>query len=94
MIWATKVFESEGWYEVQDTFEEQFAKLGAPSSMMLLMTAPEPLKRQLWMTLPSEIMLPFYPGFELVTGPLPIDPGLLVGNVAEFRRMFRTDGEV
>lgn len=60
---------------------------------MLVVTIPEPLESQLGISLPSELMLPFYPGFEQVTGPLPVAPRLLVGNVAEFRRLFCT-GEV
>ena len=92
MMWATRVYGTEDWSDIRDTVEEQFSKLGAPRSMMLVLTSPEPGRWQLWMSLPSELMLPFYPGFEQVTAPLPSEPRLLVGNVAEFRRLFGIDG--
>jgi hypothetical protein len=86
MIWATRQFDADAWDEVRETFELHFDMLDQPDDMLLALTVPEPGRHEIWAGLPSDAVLQFYTGFERCEGGVPANSGLLVGNVAAFRR--------
>ena len=49
MIWATRTFSENGWYHVQDQFEEQYDAAGEPAGMMLVcVDTPDFKARTIW----------------------------------------------
>jgi hypothetical protein len=89
MFWASRVFPADGWFEVQDQFEDQWERVGEPADMMLVY-ADEPRHNvRVCVGLPSRAMLSAYAGFkEIAPADLPRPMSLLMGSEDEFRRLF------
>lgn len=60
MFWASRVYPTDGWFEVQDQFENQWDRAGEPSDMMLVY-AEEPGDRdRVCVGLPDRALLSQY----------------------------------
>ena len=55
MFWATRTFPSDSWFEVQDQFEEQWAKAGEPADMMLIYTDTPDFQMRVFVGLPDPL---------------------------------------
>jgi hypothetical protein len=58
MIWATRTFSENGWYHVQDQFEEQYDAAGEPIGMMLVCVDTPDFKTRIYVGLPDPSLLP------------------------------------
>jgi hypothetical protein len=91
MIWVKRTFPREGWYHVQDRFEEQFGARGEPQDMMLLFADRSDYQTDIFVGLPDESLLSRYEGFQpIAEGDLPGRVRLLWGDENEFNRRFRS----
>ena len=63
MIWATRIFPQNGWYHVQDQFEEQYDAAGEPEGMMLVCVDTPDFKTRIFVGLPDPSLLASYDGF-------------------------------
>ena len=90
MIWATRTFSENGWYHVQDQFEEQYDAAGEPIGMMLVCVDTPDFKTRIYIGLPEPSLLASYDGFTLVAeSDLPRYGHLLFGNETAFEARFR-----
>ena len=64
MIWVRRTFAREGWYHVQDRFEEQFGARGDPKDMMLLFADRPDYQTDIFVGLPDESLLSNYQGIQ------------------------------
>jgi hypothetical protein len=80
MIWARRVIAPAEWNEVQDQFENLFAKLGCPGQMMLVAaSSTNPLI--LFASLPDAGLLHAFADSECIGhGELPSEALLLAGH--------------
>ena len=91
MIWVRRTFAREGWYHVQDRFEEQFGARGEPKDMMLLFADRPDYQTDIFVGLPDESLLSNYEGFQpIAEADLPRRVRLLWGDEHEFNRRFRS----
>jgi hypothetical protein len=89
MFWATRTFPSDSWFEVQDQFEEQWAKAGEPADMMLIYTDTPDFQMRVFVGLPDPTLAITYPGFQDIGHfDLPKRPKLLMGQPTEFSAQF------
>jgi hypothetical protein len=89
MLWASRTFAPDGWYEAQDRFEEQWTEAGEPADMMLVYTETPNFQTRVLIGAPDPSLFAAHPGFELVREPdLPKRPKLLMGDADAFRRQF------
>jgi hypothetical protein len=89
VIWATKTFAPDGWFGVQDLFEEQWDLLENPREMMLVLVDTPDRRTNIYVGLPDAALLPDYAGFRVIKrDELPAAAGLLMGVPDEFERHF------
>ena len=90
MLWASRTFAPDGWYEAQDRFEEQWSEAGEPGDMMLVYAETPDFQTQVLIGLPTAELMAAHPGFQLIDeADLPKRPKLLMGDADEFRRQFQ-----
>ena len=89
MFWATRTFSKDGWYYVQDQFEEEFeAAEGPPDTMLVYVELPD-FRMQLFVGMPEPHLLELYSGFERCSRPAASNrPKLLMGDPARFDELF------
>jgi hypothetical protein len=90
MIWATRTFTENGWYHVQDQFEEQYDAAGEPAGMMLVCVDTPDFKTRIYRGVPDPSLLASYDGLTPVAeSELPRSGHLLFGSEAAFEAYFR-----
>jgi hypothetical protein len=93
MFWATRVLPADGWFEVQDQFENEWERAGEPPDMMLMYADEPGLRARICVGLPDRALLSEYAGFtEISAAELPPKVSLLMGSEDEFQRLFATLG--
>ena len=89
MFWAMRVFPEDGWFAVQDQFEDEWDRAGEPSDMMLVYADEPGARARICVGLPDRALLSAYAGFdEIAASQLPLGVSLLMGSHDEFRRLF------
>lgn len=89
MHWATRAFSPDGWYHVQDQFEEEYEAAGSPPGMLLVYSEMPDFRMRIFVAMPEPSLLDLYSGFERCPRPEPsLRPKLLMGDNAEFDQLF------
>lgn len=89
MFWASRVYPADGWFEVQDQFEDQRDIAGEPADMMLVYAEEPGLGARICVGLPARAMLSAYAGFdEIAQADLPRHMSLLMRSENEFKTLF------
>lgn len=89
MFWATRDFPEDGWFAVQDQFEEEWERAGERPDMMLVYGYEGGTRARICVGLPDRALLSAYSGFVEVAGSdLPRRASLLMGSEEEFSRLF------
>ncbi|MGB8365025.1 MAG: hypothetical protein ACLQUZ_18975 [Rhizomicrobium sp.] len=92
MPWYSCHLESRPALEttIQNRFETIFKAAGGPSEMLLVCQSHHPRVSTLWLRLPDEKYRSAFPEFnEADEGKLPKKAMLLIGDNAEFERLFK-----
>jgi hypothetical protein len=90
MIWAARTFSRNGWYTVQDQFEEQYDQAGEPADMMLVAVETPDFRTRIIMGVSDPSLLGAYDGFApLAESELPRFGHLLFGHQQAFEARFR-----
>jgi hypothetical protein len=90
MIWATRSFPANGWYDLQARFQEDFDALGSPRNMMLLYVDVSDRETRLFLQVPDREMLARFEDFAPIeANDLPDEAGLLMGHMDDYVTRFR-----
>jgi hypothetical protein len=93
MFWATRVFPEDGWFAVQDQFEDEWERAGEPPDMMLVYAYEQGSRARICIGLPDRALFSAYLGFdEIDPADLPCPMSLLMGNEDEFKRLLARAG--
>jgi hypothetical protein len=96
MPWYKRFYGGSPWAEtsVQAACETLYAASGAPAEILLIEQVHAPLVSTLWLRLPNQAIFSGFPGFELWDETqFPKQAVLLVGDKAEFEKLFPSDGD-